>query len=667
MNILGFIRNNLRAPTIVKKGDIYSINGLDPYLVRDSLEILYETKKVGKNIFLNATNTTLSFHEFFLPDIHYTILRLINNKDTLGKKLPIRRFAQVLALIESETWLKPLNPKPEVDFSLLNDMTFKPLEHQMDFLENIKYRKLQYLLKGSILNAAPGSGKTLTSLFAAKLLELDTVVIIGPLNTVRRVWENTIKIAYKHPQTYWLSVEDKSLTTPYDFYVVHKEFLSKFEEMIKFIRNKKIMVVIDECHNFNELKSAQTLNLIRVVKALNPYYTLLMSGTPFKALAIEVIPSLRLIDSFMTEEAEASFKAIYKGNNTKAIEILKNRLGFISVIVKKEELKLKEPIFTTLNIILEDGEKYTLDYVKAEMIGFIKKQTEIYKKRRPQDLIFFNMCLKEHEASLRKPADIKAFDIYKKNLDIVINHPNVFDIPERIILCNKYEKENIKPSIKKEFRAQFKDIKALIKYPKLKIMGECLGFVLNKARQECFMALARKINYEEIIEATIKKTIIFTNYISVADTVIKTLSDKYNPIGVYGEQVSNLAGSVKIFDENPTINPLVATYLALSTAVPLIMADTIILIDMPWRDYILQQAIARVWRLGNTGNTYVFMTKLDTQGKPNIVSRSIDIISWAKDQVEEITGVKSPIEFTEDNIGTEDFNGNIDRTNYMSW
>jgi SNF2 family DNA or RNA helicase len=76
------------------------------------------------------------------------------------------------------------------------------------------------------------------------------------------------------------------------------------------------------------------------------------------------------------------------------------------------------------------------------------------------------------------------------------------------------------------------------------------------------------------------------------------------------------------------------------------MADTLILLDVPFRAHILEQAIARVWRIGATTQAKVHYLKLDTGTEPNITDRTFDILAWAKSEVEAITGVTSPIDVT---------------------
>ena len=111
-----------------------------------------------------------------------------------------------------------------------------------------------------------------------------------------------------------------------------------------------------------------------------------------------------------------------------------------------------------------------------------------------------------------------------------------------------------------------------------------------------------------------------------------------------------------MFVNKKDINPLVTTFKSLSTGVPLVIANVIIVLDLPFRMYVYEQAIARAWRLGQDQQVYVYIPKLDTGEAPNINSRNIDIIQFFKEEVENITGQKMSISL-DATVGpsTEDF------------
>ena len=115
----------------------------------------------------------------------------------------------------------------------------------------------------------------------------------------------------------------------------------------------------------------------------------------------------------------------------------------------------------------------------------------------------------------------------------------------------------------------------------------------------------------------------------------------------------DLNNIINRFEKTEELNPLIATFKSLSTAIPMTMADCMIMIDTPFRDYIFQQTIARINRLGATTQTYVYIASLDTGSEPNISNRTLDILKWSQSQIEAITGVKSPFEITDEQFSME--------------
>ena len=86
------------------------------------------------------------------------------------------------------------------------------------------------------------------------------------------------------------------------------------------------------------------------------------------------------------------------------------------------------------------------------------------------------------------------------------------------------------------------------------------------------------------------------------------------------------------------------------------MADTMVIINPPFRQYIMDQAIARIHRLGADTQTRIYHMNLVTGEEPNICSRTIDIMKWSKEQVDYITGVSVNDETTDDtSISTEEY------------
>ncbi len=77
--------------------------------------------------------------------------------------------------------------------------------------------------------------------------------------------------------------------------------------------------------------------------------------------------------------------------------------------------------------------------------------------------------------------------------------------------------------------------------------------------------------------------------------------------------------------------------------------------NSPFRSFEYDQAVARVKRLGQDEDVDIYDVVLDTGDKINISSRTIDIMNWSREQVNEIMGFEnSPLV------------GSISRESYMT-
>mgnify|MGYP000527738086 CR=1 FL=1 len=76
----------------------------------------------------------------------------------------------------------------------------------------------------------------------------------------------------------------------------------------------------------------------------------------------------------------------------------------------------------------------------------------------------------------------------------------------------------------------------------------------------------------------------------------------------------------------------------MSTAVPLIEASTLVLLNYPYRDYEYQQTTARIDRLGQDGPIDIVEVILDTGEEPNLTTRGRDIMQWSKEVTDFLLG-----------------------------
>ena len=156
--------------------------------------------------------------------------------------------------------------------------------------------------------------------------------------------------------------------------------------------------------------------------------------------------------------------------------------------------------------------------------------------------------------------------------------------------------------------------------------------------------MAKVFPYSDVLEATDKKTVIFSNYIDICENArVATLQTGYTPAMMYGDYLPRFNATVNEFKNNEKINPGIATFSSLGTGVQVTEANVVIVLDMPYRMYKYDQAIARVWRRGQDEQVYIYIPSLDTGEEKNINDRNIDIIKYFVAEVERITNQKSPL------------------------
>jgi superfamily II DNA or RNA helicase len=654
---------------VTEVGNEIIVRGLGGHIMKKGIWDIFQTSRFPKYMFSHLAWESFKLYKFFALEVYYILDEIINDESGETLYFPRRTGREVLKQLLENTWLKnTVAPfKSRLNYKNLSTMKKTPFPYQKEFMDKYDEMTWRLGLKGWLANMAAGSGKTLTSLMLAECLGAEKVIIVSPLNAVQRVWVTTVKEEFVKPQKYWCAGDSTPPTGDTKYYIMNYEAMSKAMMWMKGLSKFKVMVILDECHNLNTLDTKRTnefSDLCKITRSENIVY---LSGTPVKSSNKEFIPMFRVIDPLFTKGVEANFTKAYLSGNPVAMRVMRHRLDSMSFRVEKKEMKLAPPEIYTEIVKVPDPDKYKLETVALEMKEYIIERRKYYAERRPSDKAFYDKCV--YEAEKAAGSDVEAQDAHKtytRYVAAIMKVNGYMTLIEELKYCNHYEKKVIVPLLEKIDADRFMDARTLIKYPALKIVGECLGLVLTRIRIECYVDMAKHIKYEKIYEMAEKKTVVFSSYISVCDVMCeKLVSDGFTPARVYGSYTKDRDATVGRFEVDPKIDPVVATYQSLSTAVPLVMADTMVIIDVPFRDYILQQAISRIHRVGATTQTKVVYLTIDTKGEPNLASRNLDIMSWAAKQVEIMTGVENPFDLkNSDELGGEGAVGEISNEMY---
>lgn len=630
----------------VKETDSHIIvNGIPGLRFQKDIYNFWKTSKIANNIFTSVGRSSVKFPKWFAIEVLYILEQLQDSRRTFCGR---RTLAKVTEELINSTWLRNIGMTgftPRLNYKALDDLNVTLFQHQLNFLQEYDRTTFEYALNGMLMDVAAGGGKTITNFALGHVLGADTKVFIVPKNSVFDVWVKTIKMLFKKGiPDFWHSLSGEEPVMGKEYYIVHYDYMDKFVEFVK--RNRggfgKVFVAIDESHNFNE-QSARTQFLIDIVHGLKARDVVHASGTPFKAMGSEAITLLKTICSDFTAEVESAFRKLFGKEAKKALEILANRIGIVSFKVPKQEIETPGVDYYEVKIPLKNGGEYTLTSVREKMSKFLEERLKYYRDGMKEYEGLYARCLAMHESKLKSPQERQAFNQYQSYVKTIRNGYDPVTMKDMVMFCNRYELKNIVPSLPDTYRKPFLNVRAIIKYVDLKVMGEALSQVLGRLRIQCQIDMLPMMPLDIIIDNAASKTVIFTSYVEVVkelDTLLTAAG--YKPLLVYGETNKDLTNIVKKFEQDPDANPLVATFKSLSTAVPLVMASTEIFTNSPYRDYERTQAIARVDRIGQKHRCSVHETFLDTGQEPNISTRSKDILSWSKQQVEAILGVQSP-------------------------
>lgn len=600
----------------------------------------WSTSRIATYMFNQLSTSKITFNKFFAVEVVYMLSELEKLPPANGINRRVVR--KTIESLQTETWLKNLEVKqPDIlDFSQLKQFKKTPLDHQMTFLEHYNDIVPKYDLNGYLLAAKPGAGKTLTGLMLAACLKSDVVVVIAPKNSVYKVWKKTITEEYvKEGNNPWIAADEKPLERGRQFYVFHYEALTKIQDLISMVAGKNMTILIDESHNFNEEKSARTRMLMNFCLRTRCQNILWASGTPIKALGYEVIPFLTTIDPYFNRDTEDRFRKIFGKSSSKAVEILRNRIGMVMFKVEKAEFTKTKPIEEQVNVKLKDPSRFTLANVRKDMSDFIVERMAFYEKYAKYYRGKYDEGVAFYSKLKLSPNDRKDLEVYNRYIAQIIKHYDPVESKDLVVYCNTIERQRIMPSLPQPLRGEFKDARSVVKYLNLKVQGEALGRVLGKRRAECNAALIEHAGLPEIIDNAEKKTVVFSSFVDVIEQTSAYLTKAgYHPLMVHQGTNKNLPAIIDKFGSDPDANPCCATFQSLSTAVPLTMANAVILMNQPFRDFEREQAISRADRIGQDTQVYVYNVLLDTAGEPNISTRAADIVQWSREQVAAIMG-----------------------------
>lgn len=611
------------------------------YKLKKFMSDTYGNRNFVEHLFCKLYLNEVEAFTFFVPEIVY----IVDSATHAGYGYRVY-FTSILDKLITNTWYKNTQDeiKSIVDLKVLKELKREPLPHQLEFIRDIYWqRKIAFNLKGYLLSLDTGLGKTTTSIMLKECLHKKTAIVIAPLTVAKNVWPDEIKDIVPDVSVWTVEDDISKITTDTNYIVINYEFISKLTVIVNIFNNSDLMIIVDECHNFKDINSKRTQELLELCAKTKCDDILLMSATPIKALGVECLPIFKVLDPLFNRYVEDRVKSML---HTPKImnELLRNRLGFMMFrILKADVLALPEKHEEEIHIKLKNGDYYTINNIKKLIQQYIDERTKYYESKKDHYITrmreFINIFRKELPSS-----GTKQFQWYLTSIEhlrkIFKNGTPVFatNASELIREVNTYEKNVLIPLLTSELRKEFRDVKTVYKYVSFKILGEVIGNLLNQLR----MSMTRDLIGDEVIntiKSAAKKTILFSSYIDsleVAEQVCKRAELK--PIVINGSNSKDSKAIIDEFKKNSSLNPLIASTKVMSTGHTITEANTVIFLNVPFRSVDYYQASDRVYRIGQDTEVFIYKLVLDTGETPNLSTRMQDILSWSKQQFGEIVG-----------------------------
>lgn len=637
--------------TYDSKKDIVSIKGINVNRLINMFKDLYQSPGFANRFFAMSMFGTINIPQFFIPEIVFILNQCVRNYYISAKQ-----YNQVLDGLYANTWYASTKDIVQTVCDVKafgKEIKRNPRPYQLDFIQNVYcQKKTQYHLKGYLLALPQGAGKSFTSLSLAGCLKKKHILIIAPLSVALNSWPQEIENTFVKKKKVVGAKDDYSkIKADTDVVITNYESVVKLEEIIisKF-KPEDTIIIVDECHNYKDIKSKRTQELIKFTSLFKCNDILLMSGTPVFATTLEAMPIFSLLDDFYTPVVEDILKSLGRFPNVMN-ELVHHRLGTVTYRKEASEImpELPEKVHKDIMIKIPEGKKYTNDEVKLACVNYFKQRVDYYQKNFDKYEKQYKDCLKEFEKTLVSRTDQNRYERYRNDVE-KIKSKNITSMlavmggrtGEMIISVNKYENDVIIPNLPVHLRRPFRESKSVYRYYLLKCMGETLGTVLSGLRAEMYSNLIGEEVHQIIVEAE-KKTIIFSTQNDVLDIAMaKCKSWNLNPVLINGSNSRDAKMILDKFKKDKTLNPLVCSVQVMGAGHTIIEANTVIFVGKPWRQAMVSQAEDRVWRIGQDASVVnIISVMLDTDGVPNLSTHLEDIVQWSKEQFDEIvSGIK---------------------------
>lgn len=611
--------------------------------IKNIFIIDYDPKSLEKYHNKKITKDQIKIKELRCPI--FFALELSEIFKDLGAHYEDKTYLNIAKDIYDNTWLSNSETKniESFDMSKLKSISseYTLLPHQKEFIANYPKLKAALNLNGYILGFVQGLGKTLTAAALGECGNFDHIYIVCPDPLVKN-WANEIASyfdKYEDPEILAKEVirckNSKAPQKDGKYFIVNNESIGAMEP---FIMKGKNLLIVDECHNFRNYYGKRSKELFEIQKKINPSDTLLLSGTPIKAIPAEITPALKMIDPLMTDEAAVLYTKAFNIDNVSASDMISKRFG--KIIYRKDKRVLKNlPAKDVDEIFLKvsNSDKYLVDNLNQEILDLFKTIYGEAVQKNEEHLVEFRRYIMKYADN----AD--GVDVYLKWMSTVntTNDPRLHDY-EKEIVSDFLEKQVYPKVLDKLEMDRIRELERIFIHMKNSALGKAIGAIIPPARRELFIALFEE-NLDKFVADILnceKKTVIFSQFKPVVKYIAKRLSEcEIENVCITGDNPKQRDALVQQFKEIDTCRCLVASSEVMGTGFTFTEASRMLFFGPPWRDSDFEQCCDRIHRIGQKYGVKITIVSLDTGSKLNISTRMSEIMNWSKEMFDSAISV----------------------------
>lgn len=640
--------------TVEEKKNIIYVMNVSGEVVKELVDTTWRHKQLSKYIFTYVGKTFFSFNSFFALDIVFMINKIISSGQYGWKTVEI--LTTIKEKIYHNTWLaRTLKSYPTiVDLTGLNQFKLTPYAKQKAFFKSLNTTLTKYGTRGYLLAGVPGSGKTFIGLATSICLKpanyYRPTIVISPNNARDLVWGESIRTKlFKKPRSVWVYNTDQELTSGYDYYIFTPESADQAVALARVMTKAAIpfFVIVDESQRFNEMTAIRTHRIIELCTLCPSEYFLWLSGSPVKKLGSEMIPFLMAADPILFDkDTQNRFRKIWGVSPGLASEIFYNRfMEEIAFVISGTDVGKKTIDYADIPITLPAAlsKPLLISSIREEMQEYMEQRLAVYASDLDRQKTIIRRSFAMYEDTLKTPDQLAEWALYKDryNRD-KYEEPNVTAYVKQWV--RQYERQKIMPTLGLTLRAEFPTALSIVRTLAQRVRGEALGVVVAKRRSECAYLLAKHGDLPTLISKAKAKTLIYaSNKEPLRLTALDLAKEGFSPLVLTNDQ------QITSFVKDPQVNPGLATFSFLSESVPLVVANLLIMLNKPFRQFTWEQTVARIARLGQENIPYVRGLVLDTGTEPNISTRGDIIINACRHDLrgligEDFSGPETPVD-----------------------